>query len=117
MTDAAYLNVLAMALFALAGMAFTRQRRLVLVCSGTLFVLVATWTTLSVWWPGSPAIGVGLLAVFMGLPLAALAAFAADVIWTPFCLEMTWPAMICWVLWPALVVANAAGLVGRLIAG
>jgi hypothetical protein len=116
-TDAAYLNVLAMALFALAGMAFTRQRRLVLVCGGGLFVLVATWTALTVWWPVSPVGAVCLLAVLMGLPLAALLVFAVDVIWTPFCLEMTWPAMVCWILWPALVLVNAAGLVARLLRG
>jgi hypothetical protein len=113
-TDAAYLNVLATALLAAAAMAFTRQRRFTLVCCGGLFVLIATWTTLAIWWAVGPALAVAILAVLMGLSLLALLLFAIDVIWTPFCLEMTWVGMICWVFWPVLVAADAVGLVARL---
>jgi uncharacterized membrane protein YagU involved in acid resistance len=112
--DAAFLNVLATALLGVAAMAFTRQRRFTLVCCGALFVLVVTWSTVAVWWGISPALTVAILVILMGLPLLALLLFAIDVVWSPFCLEMTWVGMICWVFWPILISADALALAARL---
>ena len=104
------LNVLALALLGAAAMAFTRQRRLVLAVCGTLFVPAAVLGAVAVYWSLSPALTIVLLAVTMALPLLALGAYAVDVLFAPFCVEMTYPAMICWVLWPLLMAANFVGL-------
>ena len=107
------LNLLSLALFAAAAVAFTRQRRAVMLACGALFVAVGTWATLATWWPLSPAAAVVLLAVGMGLPLAGLALFAVDYVWAPFALEMTYAALLCWVVWPGLILADYAGLAVR----
>jgi hypothetical protein len=117
LADTAYLNMLATALLAATAMAFTRQRRFVMVCCGALFVLAAVWTTVAVWWAVSAVAAVVILMVLIGIPLLALLVFAVDYVWTPFCLEMTWPGMICWLFWPALVALNALCLALRLFPG
>ena len=104
------LNVLALGLFATAAVAFTRQRRAVMLVCGALFVPVAGVATVAVWWPVSPAVAIVLLLAGMALPLLTLLLFAVDLIWAPFAVEMTYPAMLCWVLWPVLVAADFAGL-------
>jgi hypothetical protein len=104
------LDVLALALFGAAAVAFTRQRRAVMLACGALFVPVAALATVAVWWPVSPAAAVALLMVGMALPLGTLLVFAIDLLWAPFALEMTYPAMLCWVLWPVLIAADFAGL-------
>ncbi len=104
------LNVLALALLGAAAVAFTRQRRVVMVACGALFVAAAAGGTLAAWWPLSPAVAIIALALGLALPVATLALLAVDLLWAPFALEMTYPALICWVLWPALVLANFAAL-------
>ena len=104
------LDMLALALFGAAAVAFTRQRRAVMLTCGALFVPVATLATVVVWWPVSPAAGVALLLAGMALPLVTLLLFAIDLVWAPFALEMTYPALLCWVLWPVLIAADFAGL-------
>ncbi len=83
---------------------------MVMLACGTLFVLAACLAALSIYWGRSPAFSLVLLGVTMALPLLALALYAADRAFAPFCVEMTYPAMLCWVLWPVLVAANFAGL-------
>ncbi len=105
------LTLLAAALLMVSAVAFTRQRRLLLTVCGGLFVAVVTRATIALYWPVSPAFTVALLTLTVALPLLTLALYAVDVLWAPFCLEMTYPAMICWLLWPALVLADVVGLV------
>jgi len=104
------LNILSLALLGTAAVAFSRQRTLVLFVCGGLFVPVAGTAALAVYWPVSPALAVGLLCVTLGLPLLALLLYAVDVVFAPFCVEMTYPGMVCWVLWPVLVAAEFVGL-------
>ncbi|MHC4479675.1 MAG: hypothetical protein ACYS1C_01700 [Planctomycetota bacterium] len=103
-------NVFALALLAGAAVAFTRQRRVVSLACGALFVPAAAIGAVAVWWSVSPALTLVLLALTLGLPLLALLLWAVDLAFAPFCVEMTYPAMICWLLWPALVMANFAAL-------
>lgn len=102
--------ILAFALYLAAAMAFTRQRRMVTVACGALFVFVACWATVALWWPMSPAWTLALLAVTVGLPLLTLAAFAVDFAWAPFGAEMTYPGMLFWALWPVLLVVDLVGM-------
>jgi hypothetical protein len=102
--------VLALALYGAAAVAFTRQRRAVTIACCALFVPVATLATVAVWWPVGPGVGVALLIIGMALPLGTLLLFAIDLVWAPFSLEMTYPALLCWVLWPLLVAADFVGL-------
>ena len=103
-------TILSAALLVTAAVAFTRQRRMVLVVCAGLFVVVAALASVDVYWPVSPAFTVVLLAVTLGLPLLTHIIYAVDLVFTPFGSEMSWPAMICWLLWPVLVVANVIGL-------
>jgi len=98
-----HLNALSLALFGAAAVAFSRQRRLVLVVCGGLFVPVAAASTVAVWWPLSPAVCIVLLAATLGISLLFLLLYAVDHAFAVFALEMTYPAMLCWVLWPLLV--------------
>jgi len=91
-------------------MAFSRQRRVVLLVCGGLFVPTAAVATVAVYWAVSPVLTVVLLAVLLALPLVALILFLIDIVFAPFCIEMTYPAMICWVFWPVLLVADLVGL-------
>jgi hypothetical protein len=107
------LNMLALALLGAAAVAFTRQRRLAMFVCGSLFVGTAALGVLAVWWPVSPPLAVVLLAAGLGLPLAGLLLFAVDLAFAPFCIEMTYPAMLCWLFWPAVVLANYVGIAIR----
>jgi len=104
------LNMLSLALLGAAAVAFTRQRRMVMFVCGALFVVAASLAGLAVWWPLSPAVAAVALALGLGLPLVGLLLFAVDLAFAPFCIEMTYPAMLCWVIWPALVFVNYVGL-------
>ena len=104
------LNILALALLVTAGVAFTRQQGGVLIVCGALFVPVAGAATWAVFWPVHPALAVLVLAGTLGLSVLMLALYAIDRVWAPFCMEMTYPAMIFWLLWPLLVLVNFAGL-------
>jgi len=105
----ALLNALSFALLAVAAVAFFRQRRLVLALAAVLFFPVAAAATVLIWWPISPVAAVLILAVTLGVPLVALAVFAIDFIWAPFCLEMTYLTFLCWILCPLAVLLNYAG--------
>ena len=109
-----HLSGLSLGLLAAAAVAFTRQRRAVMVACGGLFVPVAVVATVAVWWPLSPAVAVALLALGMGLPLVGLALFAADWLLAAFALEMTYATVLAWLIWPLLVGANFVGLALRL---
>ncbi|MHC4591976.1 MAG: hypothetical protein ACYS8L_04680 [Planctomycetota bacterium] len=104
------LTMMSLALLAAAAVAFTRHRRMVLMVCGGLFVPTAGLTTMAVWWTLSPTLAVLLLSVTLGLPLLALILYAVDLTLAPFCLEMTYLAMLCWILWPVLVMVNFLGL-------
>lgn len=104
------LNALSLALFGAAALAFTRQRTLVLAVCGGLFVPVAGLVSIALYWPLSPVFALLLLCVTLGLPLLALLLYAVDVAFAAFCVEMTYPAIICWLLWPLLVLVNFLGL-------
>jgi len=107
------LNMLSLALLGAAAVAFTRQRAMVLiVCSG-LFTLSSGLAALAVCWALSPAFTIALLSVTIGLPFLTLALYAVDLAFAPFCVEMTYPAMLCWLLWPALVAVNFACMLLR----
>jgi ABC-type proline/glycine betaine transport system permease subunit len=107
---ALHLDIFALAVLAAAAVAFTRQRRpVLLVCAG-LFVCVGSAGAWLSWSPVSPVLARALLAVAMGLPLLTLLLYAVDRLWAPFCVEMTYPAMVCWLLWPALAAAAFCGL-------
>jgi len=54
-----------------------------------------------------------LLCGTLGLPLLGLGLYAVDLALAPFCVEMTYPGMVCWVLWPLLAMANFVGLLLR----
>jgi hypothetical protein len=102
--------MLSLALLGAAAAAFTRQRRPVMAVCAALFVLSAGLAAGTVYWAVSPGLTIALLGVTLGLPLTALALYAVDVAFAPFCVEMTYPAMLCWVLWPVLVAFNFAGM-------
>lgn len=104
------LNILSLALLGAAAVAFTRQRRHVLAVCGGLFVPVAAWATVAVWWPVSPVLGMVLLAGTMGVALAGVALYALDRAAACFAVEMTYATVPCWLLWPVLVMANFVGL-------
>ena len=90
------------------GVAFTRQRRMVLVVCGVVFAVAsgaatrATFRSAGAVWPA--------LALGHGVPALALAAYAVDRVWAPFCLELTYLTALCWVCWPLLVAADAVAL-------
>ncbi|MCD6416580.1 MAG: hypothetical protein J7M08_07785 [Planctomycetes bacterium] len=94
-------------------MAFGRRRTLSMLVCGGVFVPAAAAATLVVYWPLSPVLAVALLAFGLGLPLLALLLYVIDRAFAVFCLEMTYPALICWILWPLLVAVNFAGLALR----
>ena len=107
------MNVLSLALLCAAMVAFTRQRRMVTVVCAALFVPVAGLAAFLVYWPVSPVFVVLLLALAVGLPLATLLLYLIDLHFAPFCLEMTYPGMLCWLLWPALALVSFVGLLFR----
>ena len=116
MHAALQLNALSLALLAVAGVAFFRQRRGVLVIAAVLFFPLTAAATVGLWWPLSPPAAALILALTLGVPLIALALFAVDVAWAPFCFEMTYLTILCWLLCPLAVVLNyvamALGLSG-----
>jgi len=107
------MSVLSLALLGAAAMAFSRQRRAVLLTCGALFLPAVTVATVAVFWPVSPALAIALLVATLGPSVLALLLFWVDRAFAPFSLEMTYPAMVCWLLWPALVAADFVGLAVR----
>ena len=104
------LNTVSLALVLLGAVAYAHQRRWVLVTGGALFFAVIAAASVVCWWPISPAVGVVVIAVAAGIPLLLLGLLLLDVTLAPFCLEMTYPALLCWVLSPAGVAANYVAL-------
>jgi hypothetical protein len=87
----------------------------VLAVAGVLFFPVCAGGLLLNWWTISPAIALALLSTTLGVSLVVLALFAVDVIWAPFCLEMTYLTFLCWLLCPAAVFLSHVGaLIGEL---
>lgn len=109
------LNILSLALFGVGAVAYARQRRIVLAGAGALFFPVTALATLYTWWPLSPAVGCGILLVALALPLVGLLLFAIDVVWAPFCVEMTYLSFLGWLLCPVAVAANWGGVALRFI--
>jgi hypothetical protein len=109
----ASLTVTATVLLAATAYAFAQQWRILLVLFGTLFVPAAGAATVAVYWPLHPLLAVVLLSVTLGISLAGLLLYAVDRIWAPFCIEMTYAALVCWLLWPLLMAADLAGLAAR----
>ena len=106
------LNTLALALLILSAVCFNRRRHRMLLVSGALFFPVAAAATLACWWPLlGLAAAIAVLALTLGASLLLLALLLIDVTLAPFCLEMTYPALLCWVLCPLAVGANYLALV------
>jgi len=103
-------NVLSLALLGVAAVAFFRQKRGVLVVSAALFLPVTAIATVALWGPIS-VLGAGVIvAVTLAVPVLLLGIVLIDVLWAPFCLEMTYLGLLCWVLCPLAVVVNYAAL-------
>lgn len=105
-----HLNILSFALLSLAGVAYGRRRPQVLWPSVALFFPVSAWAAVATWWQGAPVFTLVLLGFTLGLSAVALLLFAVDVVFAPFCLEMTYLTPLCWILCPLLVLVNLAGL-------
>jgi maltodextrin utilization protein YvdJ len=108
-----YMNIASLVLLALAAVSYAGRRFHMLAGAAVLFFLVTGAATMMTWWSVSPALTVIILAVTLGLSLAALSLFAIDVVWAPFCAEMTYLMVLCWVLCPLAVVLNFLGLTLR----
>lgn len=104
-------NLLAAALLLGAALAFVRRRPVLLVFCGACFVPAAGAGAVLAFWGWSAPATVILLALTLGVSLLGLLLYVIDRIWAPFCLEMTYAALLCWVLWPVLVAINLAGSV------
>lgn len=100
------LNILSFGLLSLAAVAYARRKFHIFWPAVGLFLPLSAWTTIATWWPVSPLFTVLLLAFTLGLSVVALVLFAVDVIWAPFCLEMTYLTPLCWILCPLLVFVN-----------
>ncbi len=107
------LNTVALAFFAAAAWAFWSRRQLLVTLFGALFVPTAGSAAILVFWPVSPVLAFAVMLPTLGLSLMGLLLFFIDRVWAPFCLEMTYAALLCWVLWPALLALNLAGFAAR----
>jgi len=103
------LNTISLALLIVAGVGYVRRRPVVLWTAAGVFFAAGGAATILIWWPLSPVLAVLVLGLTLGVSLAALALFAIDVTWAPFCLEMTYLTFLCWVLCPAAVLVNYLG--------
>ena len=110
------LNIMSFALLALAGVSYARRRFMTLWGAAALFFPVTGAAAVTTWWTLSPTLTIIILLFTLGTSLVALAMFAVDVIWAPFCLEMTYLALLCWILCPLAVLFNYLGLVLRALA-
>lgn len=107
------LNILALALLATAAVAFSRQRTVVMVVCGALFVPTQAAALVAVYWPVSRAAAVAVPTLTLGSSLVCLALYAVDRLVAVFCLEMTYVAALVWVIWPVAVAAGFVGLALR----
>ncbi len=106
----ANLNALSFVLLVLAGVSYVRHRGAVLTAAAALFFPVTAASTVLTWWGFSPALGLAILLLTLGISLVCLALFGIDVVWAPFCLEMTYLTVLCWVLCSAVVLLNYIGM-------
>ena len=109
------LCMLAVGLVGCGAVAFARRCRVAMVGCLALFVPVAAAATVAVWWPLSPTLALVLLAVLEGVPLVGVVLYGIDLAFAPFCLEMTYAALLCWLGWPLLVLVDFLGLLVRLL--
>ena len=107
------LNLLSLAFLALAGVAFARRYRGILAITGVLFFPVCTAALLTGWWELSPLLAIFLVVCTLGISLLTLCLLAIDVTWAPFCLEMTYPSLLCWILCPSAVILGYVGALLR----
>ena len=107
------LNILSFALLALGAVAYARRRSAVLWAAGVLFFPVAACATVATFWQAMPLFTVFLLALTLGVSLSALMLYAIDVVFAPFCFEMTYLTVLCWLLCPLLVLIDFLGLLAR----
>lgn len=114
---AVYFNILSFGLLALAGVSFARRRFVALWGAGILFFPVTGAATALTWWPVSPTLTIVLLTLTLGVPLVTLVLFGIDVVWAPFCVEMTYLTFLSWVLCPLAVLLNYVGLVLAVLRG
>ncbi|MFP4028371.1 MAG: hypothetical protein ACLFWL_11330 [Candidatus Brocadiia bacterium] len=104
------LAILSFSFLSLAAVAYVHQRRAVLLVAGVLFFPATVYATLEIWTPLHPAIPWAVLLATLGVSLSILIVFAIDIIWAPFCLELTYLSFLVWLLCPIPVVFNFAGL-------
>lgn len=105
-----YLNLLSLVLLTMCAYSWSRQLTKALIPCAAVFLAVAGWTTVATLYPWSPTVAVALMAVTLLGSAAAVTLYVIDVVWAPFCLEMTYMLIICWILCPLLVAANFIGL-------
>ena len=105
----AALNILSLALFGLVAVAYARRHRVVLAVGGTLFFPICAAALTANWWQISPWAALALVACTLGVSLVVLTLFAVDVLWAPFCVEMTYLTFLCWVLCPLAVLLSHVG--------
>jgi len=106
-------NALSFGLLALAAVAYSHWRRTTLAVAAALFFPVTAAATLLTWWPVSAAAALCVLCLGVGVPLVCLGLFLVDLIWAPFCMEMTYLTLWCWVLCPLCVALNYVGMAVR----
>ena len=106
-------NALSFALLALAAVSYARWRRVTLAVAAALFFPVTAVAVVTTWWAMSPALAAAILAVTVGVPLVCLALYGIDVLWAPFCMEMTYVTVWCWILCPVAVALNYVGMAVR----
>jgi len=104
------LNILSLSLLALAAVSYGRRRFCVLWAAGVLFFPIAAWASVATYWDWCPLFTITLLALTLGTSLVALLLYAIDVVFAPFCVEMTYLTILCWLLCPLLVLVNFAGV-------
>lgn len=103
------LSILSAALLVLAGVAFVRQRRVILAITAALFFPLCGTSLLCSWWLISPILALVFLILTLGVSLVTIVLFLIDVIWAPFGLEMTYLTFLCWILCPLAVVLAGVG--------
>jgi len=107
------LSTLGLALIALAGSAWVRRRRAVLAVAAVLFFPIGCAAMVASWWPVSPVLAVLVPGATLGVSLLLLALLWADVTFAPFCIEMSYPALLCWFLCPLGIASDYLALLLR----
>lgn len=111
----AALNILSLAFFGLAAVAYGRKHRITLSVAAGLFFPTCGVSLITTWWPLSPLVSLVLTGATLGVALVMLALFAVDVIWAPFALEMTYLTLLCWFLCPLAIALDFTGALLRFL--